>query len=147
MRHAFAALVATVATVVVLSPAARAATKPEDVFGGKVIVSEKSFPLESKSPQAYIASVKKQSRDRFVEDKEKGQWKIYYAAFFKKYYSLLRVETVNDVEPEVARQRPFFESLTAVFPDVHLKLETRPENLSTRIIDFASGLLQITVLG
>ena len=53
----------------------------------------------------------------------------------EKYFSLLRVDLVNGVEPEVARQRPFFENLTAVFPDQQLKLETTPENLSGRIID------------
>ncbi|MBI2760454.1 MAG: transcription termination factor Rho [Chloroflexi bacterium] len=58
----------------------------------------------------------------------------------EKYYSLLRVETVNGVEPEVARQRPFFEALTAVFPDEQLRLETKPENVSTRIIDLISPI-------
>jgi hypothetical protein len=96
MRHALASL--TVLALVSAGFAAHAAKKPEDVFGGRVIVSDKSFPLESKSAQAYIASVKKQSKDRFMEDKEKGQWKIYYAAFFKKPLNDLEVKcTVYDV--------------------------------------------------
>jgi len=33
----------------------------------------------------------------------------------EKYYSLLRVEAVNGVDPEVAKRRPHFEQLTAVF--------------------------------
>ena len=35
----------------------------------------------------------------------------------ERYYSLLRVDTVNGVEPEIAKQRPYFDTLTAVFPD------------------------------
>lgn len=58
----------------------------------------------------------------------------------EKYYSLLRVEHVNGVEPEIARQRPFFENLTAVFPDRHLKLETTATNLSTRVIDLVAPI-------
>src|SRR5690349_20686269 len=34
----------------------------------------------------------------------------------EKYYSLLRVEAVNGMEPEDAKRRPHFEHLTAVFP-------------------------------
>jgi transcription termination factor Rho len=58
----------------------------------------------------------------------------------EKYYSLLRVEDVNGLEPEVAKQRPYFESLTAVFPDRQLKLETTPTNLSTRVIDLIAPI-------
>src|SRR4051812_3385127 len=35
----------------------------------------------------------------------------------EKYYGLLRVEDVNGLDPEVAKNRPYFENLTAVFPD------------------------------
>jgi hypothetical protein len=95
-RHVLASL--TVLALVSAGLVAHAAKKPEDVFGGRVIVSDKSFPLESKSAQAYIASVKKQSKDRFMEDKEKGQWKVYYAAFFKKPLNDLEVKcTIYDV--------------------------------------------------
>jgi hypothetical protein len=76
----------------------QAAKKPEDVFGGRVMVSDKPFPLEAKSPAAYVAQVKKQSKDRFQEDKEKQQWKFYYAAFFKKPLNDLEVKvTIYDV--------------------------------------------------
>jgi hypothetical protein len=74
------------------SPAA-AAKKPEDVFGGRIMVSDKPYPLEAKSANAYIQTVKKQSKDRFQEDKEKTQWKIYYAAFFKKPVNDLEIKT------------------------------------------------------
>src|SRR5690242_18030190 len=34
----------------------------------------------------------------------------------EKYFSLLRVEVVNGMDPEVARRRPHFDSLTPIFP-------------------------------
>jgi len=53
-------------------------------FGGKVVLSEKRFPMAAKSPAAYIAKVKKQSKAKFWEDKANKRWKIHFAAFFKK---------------------------------------------------------------
>ena len=53
----------------------------------------------------------------------------------EKYYGLLRVEAVNGLDPEVAKGRPYFESLTPIFPNKQLRLETTPQNLSTRLID------------
>ena len=53
----------------------------------------------------------------------------------ERYFGLTKVETVNEIDPETARKRPTFESLTPVFPTEHIKLETRPQDLSTRMID------------
>jgi hypothetical protein len=66
-----------------LAATAAEARKPEDVFAGKVILSDKPFPMEARSADAYVSAVKKQGRDRFTEDKENKQWRIFYAAFFK----------------------------------------------------------------
>ena len=52
----------------------------------------------------------------------------------ERYQSLLRVELVNDMEPELAKERTYFDYLTPIFPDKLLNLETTPENLSTRLI-------------
>jgi hypothetical protein len=96
--RAFALCVSLVATVLGVSQGSALAKKPEDVFGGRVMMSDKPFPLEAKSANAYVAAVKKQSKDRFTEDKEKQQWKIYYAAFFKKPLNDLEVKvTTYDV--------------------------------------------------
>jgi transcription termination factor Rho len=53
----------------------------------------------------------------------------------EKYYSLLRVEAVNGLDPEIAKRRPNFGDLTPVFPKQQLKLETLSNVLSTRLID------------
>jgi transcription termination factor Rho len=58
----------------------------------------------------------------------------------EKYYGLLRVEAVNGLDPEVAKQRPYFESLTAIFPNRLLDLEFDPQNLSTRVINLLSPI-------
>jgi transcription termination factor Rho len=58
----------------------------------------------------------------------------------EKYHSLLRVEAVNGMDPEGAKRRPTFESLTPIFPDVKLKLETKPNILSTRMLDLVAPI-------
>lgn len=51
------------------------------------------------------------------------------------YEALLRVEMVNFADPEAARKRPHFGTLTPIFPDSRLTLETDPDEISTRLID------------
>jgi transcription termination factor Rho len=58
----------------------------------------------------------------------------------ERYYSLLRVEAVNSVDPEVAKRRPHFEQLTAIFPKELIDLETSSDNLSQRIINLVSPI-------
>ncbi len=53
----------------------------------------------------------------------------------EKYYSLLRVEAINDLNPEVSKNRPYFNSLTPIYPDKLIDLETTPDNLSTRLLN------------
>ena len=58
----------------------------------------------------------------------------------EKYQSLLRVELVNDDDPDLAKGRKTFESLTPIFPDQLLDLETSPDNLSTRLINLVTPI-------
>ncbi len=58
----------------------------------------------------------------------------------EKYYGLLKVEAVNGMDPETAKRRPYFENLTAIFPNQHLKLETTPDNLTHRLIDLIAPI-------
>ena len=53
----------------------------------------------------------------------------------ERYFGLIRVEAVNGMEPEAARNRANFESLTPIFPTEHIKLETTTPELSTRLMD------------
>lgn len=58
----------------------------------------------------------------------------------ERYYGLLKVEKVNDLPADQAANRPVFDELTAIFPDEQLRLETKPEILSTRIIDLIAPI-------
>jgi transcription termination factor Rho len=58
----------------------------------------------------------------------------------EKYHSLLRVESVNGFNPELAKDRPRFEDLTPIFPDQKLRLETKPNILSTRLLDLVAPI-------
>jgi len=53
----------------------------------------------------------------------------------ERHYGLLKVESVNGLDPDDARNRPVFESLTPIFPDQRFNLETRGDILSTRLIN------------
>ena len=53
----------------------------------------------------------------------------------EKYYALLRIENVNGLDPEVARRRPTFDKLTALFPDERLRLEHDSKAYTERILD------------
>jgi transcription termination factor Rho len=58
----------------------------------------------------------------------------------EKYFSLLKVEAVNNLDPEVAKKRPHFEKLTPIFPKQLLSLETDPKILATRLINLVAPI-------
>ena len=58
----------------------------------------------------------------------------------EKYYSLLRIEAVNEINPELAKKRPHFTSLTPTFPDKLVNLETSANDLSTRLLNLVAPI-------
>jgi transcription termination factor Rho len=58
----------------------------------------------------------------------------------EKYHALLKILTVNGMDPEQARHRPNFESLTPLFPNERLRLETTPDRISARVMDIICPL-------
>jgi transcription termination factor Rho len=58
----------------------------------------------------------------------------------EKYWGLVRVDSVNGVDPETAKRRPFFDALTPVHPFELINLETDPKNLSQRLINLVNPL-------
>ncbi len=58
----------------------------------------------------------------------------------ERFYSLLRVELINGVDPETARKRPSFDQLTPIFPNQQIKLETEPNLLHTRLVDLIAPI-------
>ncbi len=58
----------------------------------------------------------------------------------EKFFSLLRVEAVNGIDPETARRRPAFDGLTPIFPLELIDLETQPNLLSTRLLNLVAPI-------
>jgi transcription termination factor Rho len=58
----------------------------------------------------------------------------------EKYYSLLRVEAVNDMDPERAKERPHFSELVPTFPDRLFDLAEGQNNLATRLITLVAPI-------
>ncbi|MCE5258987.1 MAG: transcription termination factor Rho [Chloroflexi bacterium] len=58
----------------------------------------------------------------------------------EKYFSLLRVEAINGLDPEQAKSRPVYERMTPIFPFQQYKLETGREIYSTRLIDMLAPI-------
>jgi transcription termination factor Rho len=60
----------------------------------------------------------------------------------EKYPALLRVDEINGMTPDDARNRPKFEDLTPLFPDSRLRLELadEPHETTGRIVDLVSPI-------
>jgi len=53
----------------------------------------------------------------------------------QKFNPLVRVESINGLDVEQARQRPEFTKLTPLYPNERLRLETEQNVMTTRVID------------
>jgi transcription termination factor Rho len=60
----------------------------------------------------------------------------------EKNPALLRIDSVNEMDPERARTRRKFEDLTPLFPDEKLRMELAddPSNMTNRIVDLISPI-------
>jgi transcription termination factor Rho len=58
----------------------------------------------------------------------------------ERYFALLKVEKVNHEDPELAREKILFDNLTPLYPDERVKLETKSDNYSSRILDLMTPL-------
>jgi transcription termination factor Rho len=58
----------------------------------------------------------------------------------EKYFGLLRVESINGLDPEEAKFRPKFEDLTPIFPLERFDLETDRHTLSTRLLNLIAPI-------
>lgn len=59
----------------------------------------------------------------------------------ERYWSLLRVQTINERDPEQVRQRPNFEDLVPIYPKERLRLESqRPDNITGRFMDLITPI-------
>jgi len=65
---------------------------------------------------------------------------VRYPKEGERYFALLKVEAVNHEDPELSKDRIDFENLTPLFPLEKFSLETKPYELSTRVIDLFSPI-------
>ena len=58
----------------------------------------------------------------------------------EKYPALVRIESVNGVEPQKGRRRPNFDDLTPLYPNERLRLEWMPNDIAPRVIDLVAPI-------
>ena len=57
-----------------------------------------------------------------------------------KFNALVRLDTVNGLHPDEARDRPEFAKLTPLYPQERLRLENEPNKISARVIDIVAPI-------
>ena len=58
----------------------------------------------------------------------------------ERYFALLKVEKVNHEDPEIAREKILFDNLTPLYPDERIKLESKSDNYSSRLMDMMTPI-------
>jgi transcription termination factor Rho len=58
----------------------------------------------------------------------------------EKFNALVRLDTVNGMDPETSRDRVEFSKLVPLYPQERLRLETQPNILTTRVIDLIAPI-------
>ncbi|MCX7019799.1 MAG: transcription termination factor Rho [bacterium] len=53
----------------------------------------------------------------------------------ERYFALLKVDTINQEPPELAREKTIFENLTPLYPVERIRLETETKRYTTRVMD------------
>jgi transcription termination factor Rho len=58
----------------------------------------------------------------------------------ERYFALIKVDAVNFEPPDRSKEKIFFDNLTPLYPQDHIRLETVPDVLSTRVLDLMAPL-------
>ncbi len=58
----------------------------------------------------------------------------------ERYFALIKVDAVNFEPPDRSKEKIFFDNLTPLYPQNRIRLETIPDNLSTRVLDLMDPL-------
>ncbi|MBW2116577.1 MAG: transcription termination factor Rho [Deltaproteobacteria bacterium] len=58
----------------------------------------------------------------------------------ERYFALLKVEKVNHEDPEIAREKILFDNLTPLYPNERIKLESKSDNYSSRLMDLMTPI-------
>ncbi|HEY8391714.1 MAG TPA: transcription termination factor Rho [Capillibacterium sp.] len=58
----------------------------------------------------------------------------------ERYFSLLKTQAVNYLDPDFYQERTYFEELTPIYPKERLLLETDPKELAMRLVDIIAPI-------
>jgi len=58
----------------------------------------------------------------------------------EKYFALLKVQAVNFENPDDIKDKVLFDNLTPVYPREHFILETKPDEISMRVMDLLAPI-------
>lgn len=58
----------------------------------------------------------------------------------ERYFALLKVAEVNFEDPSKIRDKTLFDNLTPLYPEERLYLESKPDRLSTRVVDLVTPI-------
>jgi transcription termination factor Rho len=58
----------------------------------------------------------------------------------ERYFALIKVDAINFEPPDLTRDKPHFDSLTPLYPQERLKMETTAEQISNRVLDLVAPL-------
>ena len=58
----------------------------------------------------------------------------------ERYFALLRVESVNGLDPSDSAKRTGFDELTPLHPDTRIVMENNPKDMSTRVVDMIAPI-------
>jgi transcription termination factor Rho len=58
----------------------------------------------------------------------------------ERYFALLKVDAINDESPEKAKETILFDNLTPLYAHERLKMETRTDELSMRVLDLVTPI-------
>ena len=58
----------------------------------------------------------------------------------ERYFALIKVDAINFEPPDLTRDKPYFDSLTPLYPQERLRMETGSEQISNRVLDLVAPL-------
>jgi transcription termination factor Rho len=58
----------------------------------------------------------------------------------ERFFALLQVKSVNGSDLEMLRERPLFDNLTPLYPESRITLETKKDELTTRVVDLVAPI-------
>ncbi len=96
------------------------------------------FKYHPSNDDIYVSASQIRKFDLRTGDRVSGQ--VRRPKDNERYFALLRVEQVNGDSPDISPERLHFDGLTPLYPKKRITLETKPDKISTRIIDLVAPI-------